>query len=306
MTKTLKLALLAGVALAGASLVPAGAQQKVQIGVAQPNVEHPYRVAGVDAAKAWAAKNPNVTLTIVDGRRDSAIQLAGIEDLVTRRVNAIVMSPNDSRALAPAADAAARAGIPVIVFDRSLAVPEDKFAAFIGSDNIEMGRVAARYIIQQIGTTGKIIQLEGTPGASATVDRKKGFEEEVAKHPGLRVVSYVGHYRVQEAVAAMEDALTAHRDAKAVYSHNDTMAMGAAKVLEERRITGVVVTGMDGGKEGCEGVASGKLSGSVFYPTMFPEALELAMKVLAKQPVPKNTFVETPMITKANFSTYCK
>ncbi|AMJ61568.1 substrate-binding domain-containing protein [Bosea sp. PAMC 26642] len=306
MTILTKTAFFAGAAALVLVVPPASAQTKVQIGIAQPNVEHPYRVGGIENAKAWGAKNPNVQLTIVDGRRDSAVQLSGIEDLVTRRVSAIVMSPNDSKALAPAADAAARAGIPLIVFDRALDVPADKYAAFIGADNIEMGRVAARFIIEKIGTTGKIIQLEGTPGASATVDRKKGFEEEVAKHAGLRVVSYVGHYRLQEAVAAMEDALTAHRDAKGVYAHNDTMAMGAAKVLDERKITGVVVTGMDGGKEGCEGVVSGKLTGSIYYPTMFPEALELTMKVLNKEKVEKSTFVQTPMISKANQSTYCK
>ena len=297
-------------ALIGAGAVAlatgASAQAKREIGIAQPNLEHPYRVGGTERAKAWGASHPEVKLTIVDGRRDSATQLSGIEDLITRRVDAIVMSPNDSTALAPVADAAARAKIPLIVFDRKLDVPADKFAAFLGADNVEMGRVAARFIIGKIGETGVVIQVEGTPGASATVDRKKGFEEEIAKHKGLKLFSYVGHYRLQEAVNAMEDAVTAHRDLKAVFAHNDTMALGAAQVLGERKISGATVVGMDGASEGCQGIAQGKLTGSVYYPTMFPEALELAMKVLNKEPVQKSIFVETPMITGDNRSTYCK
>jgi ribose transport system substrate-binding protein len=305
MHHALKLAIAAGLCGAALSQV-ALAKDQVEIGIAQPNLEHPYRVGGVERAKAWGAAHPEVKLTIVDGRRDSAVQLSGIEDLVTRRVDAIVMSPNDSTALAPAADAAARAGIPLIVFDRKLDAPESNIAAFIGADNVEMGRVAARFIVQQIGETGVVIQLEGTPGASASVDRKKGFEEELAKHKGLKVFSYVGHYRLQEAVNAMEDGVTAHRDVKAVFAHNDTMALGAAQVLAERKIPGVATVGMDGASEGCKGITEGKLTGSVYYPTMFPEALELAVKVLDKQPVAKATFVQTPMITKETWSSYCK
>jgi ribose transport system substrate-binding protein len=305
MHHALKLAIAAGLCGAALSQV-ALAKDQVEIGIAQPNLEHPYRVGGIERAKAWGAAHPEVKLTIVDGRRDSAVQLSGIEDLVTRRVDAIVMSPNDSTALAPAADAAARAGIPLIVFDRKLDAPESKIAAFIGADNVEMGRVAARFIVQQIGEDGVVIQLEGTPGASASVDRKKGFEEEIGKHKGLKVYSYVGHYRLQEAVNAMEDGVTAHRDVKAVFAHNDTMALGAAQVLAERKIPGVVTVGMDGASEGCKGITEGKLTGSVYYPTMFPEALELAVKVLDKQPVQKATFVQTPMITKETWSSYCK
>lgn len=301
--RTLKAALLGGTLFATSF---AASAQQVEIGIAQPNLEHPYRVGGIERAKAWGAEHPDVKLTIVDGRRDSATQLAGVEDLITRKVSAVVMSPNDSKALAPIADAAKRASIPLIVFDRKLDVPETDFAAFIGSDNVEMGRVAARYVIEKIGEEGKVIQLEGTPGASATVDRKQGFEEEMAKHPGIKMVSYVGHYRLQEAVAAMEDAVTAHRDVKAVFAHNDTMAMGAAQVLEEQKIEGVTTVGMDGGKEGCEGVESGRLTGSVYYPTMFPEALDLAMKVLAGETVEKVTFLETPMITKETHDQFCK
>lgn len=301
--QTLHIAMLAGTIFAAPVLAIA---QTVEIGVAQPNLEHPYRVGGIERAKAWGAEHPDVKLTIVDGRRDSATQLAGIEDLITRHVSAVVMSPNDSKALAPIADAAKRANIPLIIFDRKLDVPETDFAAFIGSDNIEMGRVAARFVIEKIGEEGKVIQLEGTPGASATVDRKTGFEEEIAKHPGITVVSYVGHYRLQEAVAAMEDAVTAHRDVKAVFAHNDTMALGAAQVLEEQKLEGVATVGMDGAKEGCDGVAAGRLTGSVYYPTMFPESLELAMKVLAGEKVEKMTFLDTPMITKETHDTYCK
>lgn len=298
-----RIAMLAGTMLAAPLVASA---QEVEIGIAQPNLEHPYRVGGIERAKAWGAEHPDVKLTIVDGRRDSATQLSGVEDLITRHVSAVVLSPNDSKALAPIADAAKRAGVPLIVFDRKLDVPDADFAAFIGSDNIEMGRVAARFVIEKIGEEGKVIQLEGTPGASATVDRKQGFEEEMAKHPGIQVVSYVGHYRLQEAVAAMEDAVTAHRDVKAVFAHNDTMAMGAAQVLEEQRLEGVATVGMDGAKEGCEGVASGRLTGSVYYPTMFPEALDLAMKVLAGETVEKVTMLDTPMITKETHDTYCR
>lgn len=306
MTTTRRIGTAALVAVLGVLAGAATAQEKIRIGLSQPNVEHPYRVGGIARAKEWAAKHPNVELIVTDGRRDSAVQLASVEDLITRRVDVIVMSPNDSAALAPIGSEAARAKIPLVIFDRKLDVPADQYAAFIGSDNVEMGRVAARFLAERLGRKGKIIQIEGTPGASATVDRKRGFEEEIAKYPDMRIVSYVGHYRMHDAATVMEDAVTAHRDLAAVYAHNDSMALGAAQILGERGLSTIPTIGMDGAKEGCDGVASGALTGSVYYPTMFPEALDLALKVLKKEAVVKTTSLETPMITAQNRATYCR
>lgn len=297
---------LAACAMASLFATGASAADKVTIGLVQPNVEHPYRVAGVERARAWAAQHPNVELIVVDGRRDSAVQMAAVEDLIQRGVDIIVMSPNDSKALTPVAETAKRAKIPLVIFDRKLAVDPSDYAAYVGAADIEMGRSAARFLAERIGDKGTVIQLEGTPGASATLDRKKGFEEEMARHPQIKVVSYVGNYKLSDAVAVMEDAATAHRGFAAVYGHNDSMATGAAKVVKERNLGNVPIIGIDGGKEACEGIASGALAASIYYPTMFPEALDVAMKVIDKESVPKDTILETPVLTRENLAQYCK
>jgi len=280
--------------------------KKTVIGLGQPNVEHPYRVGGISRAKDWAAKNPNVELVIVDGRRNSAVQLAGLEDLLVRGVDVLVIAPNDSSALAGIAATAKAKKVPIVVFDRRLNVPTTDFAAFIGSDNVAMGRVAGEYLAKAVGGKGTIIQLEGTQGASATIDRKKGFEEVMKNYPDIRIVNYVGEYRMAEAVKAMEDGVVAHPNVAAVYSHNDTMGLAANKVLTERGKKDVPVIGMDGAKEGCDGIRDGKLTGSVYYPTMFPEALETAMKVVRGESVPKETMLDTPLITKDNWAKFCQ
>lgn len=295
------------VAVALASPYSVGAQsRKILIGLSQPNVEHPYRVAGVKAAREWARMHPEVELIVTDGRRDSAKQLADVEDLISRKVDIIVIAPNDAKALAPIGERAKRAGIPIVTFDRELAVPEDQVAAHIGSDNVEMGRIAARYLARRLEGRGLIIHLEGTPGASATIDRKKGFEEEIGKYPGIKVVAnLVGHYRRHEALQVMEDALTAHPKIDAVYSHNDEMALGAIQALEARgRAKGVLVLGMDGSSVALEAIEKGRLTATVYYHHMFPEALELAMKVLKGERVPKRTMLETPLITLENLARY--
>ncbi len=298
------LGVIAAGALGAVLLVSPGATQgkKILIGLSQPNVEHPYRVAGVKAAQEWVKKHPEVELIVADGRRDSAKQLADVEDLISRKVNIIVIAPNDAKALAPIGEKAKAAKIPIVTFDRELAVPPDQIAAHIGSDNIEMGRVAARFIAKKLEGKGVVIQIEGTPGASATVDRKKGFEEEIAKSPGIKLAaSLVGHYRRHEAMQAMEDAITANPKIDAVYCHNDEMALGAMQALEARnRDKGVIVTGMDGLQSTMKDIKDGKVTGTVYYHHMFPEALELAMKVLKGEQVPKRTLVETPFVSKEN------
>lgn len=293
-----------GIALSGTVAL---AQDKVwNIVVAQPNVEHPYRVGGIDRAKAWATGSKDVKLTFLDGRRDSAIQLAGLEDVLVRGADIIVLSPNDSNALAPIAATAKRAKVPLVIFDRKLNVQDADYAAFIGGDNVEMGRVAARYIADKIGKKGVVIQIEGTPGASATTERKTGFEEVMKQYPDIKIYSYVGHYRIHDAAAAMEDAAMAHPDVAAVFAHNDSMALGAGKILAERGKNGVTIVGMDGGLEACQGLKEGKMTASVHYPTMFPEALDLAMNVLLGKPVQKVNLVQTPMLTTENQAAYCK
>jgi ribose transport system substrate-binding protein len=285
---------------------PAAAQKVYNVVIAQPNVEHPYRVGGIDRAKAWAESHKEVKLTILDGRRDSAVQLSGLEDMLVRGADIIVMAPNDSAALAPIAAQALRAKIPLVIFDRKLNVPDSDFAAYIGGDNVEMGRVAARHLAERIGGKGKVIQIEGTPGASATVDRKSGFEEVMKTFPNIKVVSYVGHYRIHDAATAMEDAVVAHPDVAAVFAHNDSMAIGAGKVLAERGKGKMPIVGMDGGAEACQGIKDGTITGSVYYPTMFPEALELAMNVLQGKPVQKINLLPTPMLTAENQAQFCK
>jgi ribose transport system substrate-binding protein len=283
----------------------AQAQKKYVIGLGQPNLEHPYRVGGTNRAKAWAKAHPEVELIIADGRRNSAAQLAGLEDLLTRGVDALVISPNDSSALAAIAGEAKAKKVPLVVFDRELKVPESDYAAFIGADNVTMGKVAGDYIVKQTGGKGVVIQLEGTQGASATTDRKTGFEQVAKAHSQMKVFSYVGDYRMNEAVKAMEDALVAHPDVVAVFAHNDTMALAAGKVLAEHGKKNIPIVGMDGAKEGCDGIREGKMTASVQYPTMFPEALEITMKVLKGQSVPKRTMLDTPLITKDNLAQLC-
>ena len=280
--------------------------KKILIGLSQPNVEHPYRVAGVKAAQEWAKTHPEVELIVADGRRDSAKQLADVEDLISRKVNIIVIAPNDAKALAPIGEKAKAAKIPIVTFDRELAAPPDQVAAHIGSDNVEMGRVAARFIAKRLDGKGVVVQIEGTPGASATVDRKKGFEEEIAKYPGIKVAaSLVGHYRRHEAMQVMEDAVTATPKIDAVYCHNDEMALGAMQALEARdRAKGVIVTGMDGLQSTMKDINDGKVTGTVYYHHMFPEALELAMKVLKGESVPKRTMIETPFVSKENVAQF--
>jgi len=280
--------------------------KKTVIGIGQPNVEHPYRVGGINKAKEWAAKHPEVELVIADGRRNSAVQLSGLEDLLVRGVDVLIISPNDSNALTAIAGQAKGKKVPLVVFDRRLNVPPSDYAAYIGADNVAMGRVAGEYLAKAIGGKGTIIQLEGTQGASATTDRKKGFEEVIKKFPDIKVVSYVGEYRTAEAVKSMEDGVVAHPAVAAVYAHNDTMAIAGAQVLAERGKKNVPVIGMDGAKEGCDGIKDNKITGSVYYPTMFPDALEIAMKVLRGESVPKETMLETPLITKDNWSNYCQ
>ena len=157
-SKALSLTLAGAALLLTASIPAVAGDGPYTIGLGQPNVEHPYRVGGTNRAKAWAAEHPDLIkqLIVVDGRRDSATQLNGLEDLLVRGVDALVMSPNDSNALAPIAPGSEAQERAIVVFDRKLNVSDDLIAAYVGGDNVEMGRVAGRYIADKLGGKGVV------------------------------------------------------------------------------------------------------------------------------------------------------
>jgi len=275
----------AGIAFAGAAALIAMsgasfAADKILIGFSQGTLNHPWRVAMVDGNKKYAEEHyKDVELVITDGQNDSAKQVADVESLIARGVKVLMISPLTSDALTPVVQQALDAGIKVVTMDRKVNVP---VTVHVGALNLPIGEAAGKFLVKALDGKGKVIELQGTGGASATVDRHDGFMKGI-EGSGLEVVASQNcDYLRENAVKFMEDQLQRFGpgEIQAVYAHNDEMALGAIQALEAaNRLGEVKVVGVDGQYNAFEAIAAGKLAATFTYPYVAPEGIEIAYKL---------------------------
>ena len=190
------------------------------------------------------------------------------------------------------------AGIPVIVLDRRAL--GDQFTTFIGASNLEIGKRAAEYLLERLPEGGKLVELQGILGATATDERHRGFRELIASHPGFEVIyDQPGDYKRTPAKNIMDNALQAHPRIDAVYAHNDEMAIGAflaARAVGRHRE--IIFIGIDGQGEAVRMIRNGELDATFVYPNGAQEAIEIALQILAGETPPKEIQLQTTRITK--------
>jgi galactofuranose transport system substrate-binding protein len=169
--------------------------------------------------------------------------------------------------------------------DAKLARAGRDYVTFIGSDFILEGKRVGQWITKKTGGKANIIQLEGTTGSSPANDRKKGFDDEIAKTPGMKILaSQTGDFARDKGRQVMETLLQANPTVNVVYAHNDEMAIGAISALEAAgKVIGkdVLVLSIDGGYEAVKLVSEGKIAYVVecnpkFGPKAFDTMLEYA------------------------------
>lgn len=284
------------VALLVAFALPAAA--KVTLGLALSTLNNPFFVELKEGAEG-AAKKAGVDLVVVDAQNDANRQLASIENLIEKKVAVILVNPTDSNAVVPAIRAANRAGIPVITVDRGAAGGE--IATHIASDNVAGGRMAGEFLAQLLGGKGKVVELEGIPGTSAARDRGKGFNEVMAKYPGLEVVARqeAGFDRAK-GLTVMENILQAQPKIDAVFAHNDEMALGAIKAIAAAGRANIKVVGFDATDDAVKAVKEGSLVATIAQKPaeMGRLAVEFALKVLAGERLDQYVPVDLAIVTK--------
>jgi galactofuranose transport system substrate-binding protein len=274
----------AGVAIAE---VPKLEQKdKYKVGFAQTESNNPWRIAQTNSMKAEAEKL-GFQLVYTDAAGSAAKQVADVNSMIAQGVDLIFLAPREEKPLIPAVMAAKKAGIPVILLDRSvdpsLAKAGEDYLTFIGSDFVEEGKRIAEWLAKNANGKSKIIELEGTTGSSPANDRKKGFDEAIQAAGGFEIVaSQTGDFARDKGRQVAEALLQAHPDADIIYAHNDEMAMGAIAALEAAgKVPGkdVLVLSIDGGKEAVQAVVDGKIAAVVeCNPRFGPKAFETMMR----------------------------
>jgi ribose transport system substrate-binding protein len=271
------------------------------VGFSQATMNHPWRVAMVEGNQTYAEENlPNMELIVTDGQNDAGKQVSDVESLLAQGVDVLLLSPLTEDALSPVAQQAMGQGVPVLTLDRKV---NTEVTAHIGAENRPIGEAAAAFVSEQLGGEGRIIEIQGTAGASATVDRHEGFADAIAGS-GLEVVAEQhADYLREGAVTFMEDMLQRFGPGEfdAVYAHNDEMALGAVTALREAgRAEDVIVVGIDGQNNAIEAVKSGDLAATFIYPFVAPDGVEYADQVCRGEQIDAEIVLESQRIDGTN------
>ena len=236
-------------------------EARAALGLSISTLNNPFFVALRDGAQAEASAK-GLSLTTVDAEDDPAKQIAGVEDLIQRKVSVILINPADSDAVANVVKEAVIAGVKVISLDR--AVNGAEVNAHIASDNLIGGKMAGEYLLNKMGGKGNMVELLGVPGSSAARERGQGFESVVDAHHEVKLVArQPADFDRAKGLSVMENILQGNKEVQGVFAQNDEMALGAERALEEAGLKNVAVVGFDATPDGVAAVRAGKLAATV-------------------------------------------
>jgi ABC-type sugar transport system substrate-binding protein len=268
------------------------------VGFAQVGAESSWRTAETESIKAEAEKR-GVNLKFSDAQGKQENQIKAVNGYIAQGVDAIILAPVVETGWEQVLKDAKDAEIPVILVDRGLKVSDDSlYATLIASDFVAEGRMAGEWLAKKTDGKASIIELQGTPGAAPAIDRKKGFEEAIKAHEGLKIIaSQSGDFRRSGGKEVTEALLKVHGDkVTAIYAHNDDMALGAIQAIEEagkKPGSDIIVLSIDGVKGAFEAMVKGTLNCTVeCSPLLGPLAFDAVEKALAGAELPKKTIVD--------------
>lgn len=259
----------------------------ITIGFAQCDNNNSWRIAETKSMED-AAKKYGFNIIVTDAMGDIAKQASDIADLVAQGVDFLVFPPQQVDGLQAAVKEAMDAGIPVVLIDRTMTgTPGVDWTTEIMSDFYLEAQQLADYVIEKTGGKGNVVILQGTPGADPTIQRQAGFVDTItAKAPEMKVVfDQTGDFVMEKGQAVMELALqTLKDDIQVVFCHNDDMALGAVKAIEQAGYDPAKfgVVGIDGPVAALQAVKDGKMLASMTCTPLFGEPVAKILVDLIK------------------------
>ena len=244
-----------------------------------------------------------VSVEIRSAHDDNRRQQEDIQYFIDKKVDLLIVTPNEAAPITPIVEEAFDKGIPVIVVDRKIL--SDKYTAFMGADNYEIGREVGKYLAAKLGGKGNVVELTGLSGSTPAMERHQGFMSAISRYPDIHLLASAdAAWEREPGRIIMDSLLRIYPKIDAVYSHNDRIAPGAFEAAEKLgRAKDIVFVGIDalpGKGNGVELVLDSVLDATFIYPTNGDKVLEMAMNILEKKPFARETTMETAIVDPVN------
>ena len=258
-----------------------------------------WRQTMIQEMKMAASLYPNIDLVIMDANEDNQRQVYQIDQLIDKKIDVLIISPNESQPVTPAAVLAYKSGIPTIIIDRK--IESDQFTAYVGADNFEIGKNVGQYIGNVFKGQGRILEIRGLDGSSPAQDRHNGFIAGLSDFPNLKVIASANGQWLQNKAMNIAQSAFAKDSINIVFGQNDVMAYGARIIADKLGLNDLFIVGIDALPQlGLNLVDQGKLQASFIYPTGGIKAIDLALDILAKRPFSKMNYLNTSVVDASN------
>jgi signal transduction histidine kinase/DNA-binding response OmpR family regulator len=274
----------------------------ISIGFSQSiSEDDSWRKSMDNTMKVEASLHPEIDLTISIANVNTKKQIEDIEKMIKNQVDVLIVAPLGSDSLVPVIEKASKKGIPVIIVDRK--VNTSNYTAFLGADNVEVGRIAGKYIVSMSKAQANILEIKATTDISPSVERSLGFKQIIDQYPNIKKTS-ISAPDLASINNNFSKVLDRMPKIDYVFAFNDIIALQAWEVAKrkgrEKNIKFIGIDGLNDQNGGIQAVKDGKLTATILYPTGGSEAIKLAIKLANKEMVAKNNVLNTILIDSLN------
>lgn len=280
---------------------PEEGKKEIVIGCTLQNLSEEFMTMLKGAMELKLAEYDNVKLIVNDAESKPDKQASQLDSFVAQGVDAVIISPVDADALAPAVKSVTDAGIPVITC--SADVTGDMGQIWVGSENENGGEIEMKYVAEQLGGKGNIAVLRGPLGAFAEQGRFRGYETVLADYPDIKIVyDQTANWQREDAMSQIENLLTAGNQIDAIVCQNDGMALGALEAVKAAgKKDAIIITGIDAIQDALDSIKAGELDATCFQDAIGQgqSALEMAVKAANGETIERNN-IPFELVTKDN------
>jgi len=262
-----------------------------------------WRRTMLDEMKMELSLHPGAKFIYTDANGNSQKQVQQVKSMLNQGIDLLIISPNEAQPLTDIVEQTYNRGIPVIVIDRKTS--SSLYTAYVGADNVEIGRMAGEYLGNLIKQKGNVVEMMGLPGSSPAIERERGFDESLKKFPNIHVISQLyGDWLKDHSEKQLQQIVPILSNVDAVFAHNDVMASGARAVLNaahiNKKIHVIGVDALPGEGGGLQMIDSKVIDASLLYPTGGKEAISTAFKILNKESFLKENILQSLVIDSTN------
>ncbi|MCQ2335542.1 MAG: substrate-binding domain-containing protein [Paludibacteraceae bacterium] len=282
--------------LLGVLLISCG-QKEYRIGVSQCQ-DDAWRQKMNAEMQRELLYHPELKIYVREAECHNALQCAQIDSFIREGVDLLIVSPNEAEEVKPAVSRAYKAGIPVIVADRR--VTGEEWTAFVGGDNLAVGRMMGHWVQQKAKKAGRaqrIMEITGLPGSTPAVLRHQGLIENIGE--SMIVAQGMGAWLQDDARRVTDSLLAIYPDIDLILAQNDLMAIGATEALAKHHLTNgkrPAVMGVDGLDSGLQAIIDGRIEVTTTYASRGDMIIQTAVQILKGEPFVRDTVLETSIV----------